>query len=93
MYEPPLEMLQRVQSNATKTRSLTPQEWNSALDDDNTVLLDARNDYERSVGRMDREVNMIGLGAKNFREQVAQVIEELGPPGAQNKHLLMFCTR
>lgn len=90
--EPTLEELTRVQQGHV-AQSLGPAEWNAALDDvENTLLLDARNDYEVEVGHMDREQHLVGMGARTFRHQVQQLLRELQEPRAAQKRLLMFCT-
>lgn len=90
-WEPPLEDLLRGQGGDTIcTTSLSAAQWNAALADEDAVLIDARNDYEQLVGRMEGCRSVAGVGAKTFREQVDQVVQELS--NDKQRPVLMFCT-
>jgi UPF0176 protein len=71
---------------------LGPEQWNSELERDDVVLIDARNSYECEVGKMDSvKAKEVGQGAVRFRDQVDQILEEIGGE-VPNKRVLMFCT-
>jgi UPF0176 protein len=87
--EPGLERLQQ----GSGAQRLSPAEWNAALEEPETVLIDARNHYEYEVGRMEKEETaMVGVGAETFRDQVEDVVQQLHSAKAENKQILMFCT-
>lgn len=66
---------------------LTAKEWNQALEDPNTIVVDMRNHYETEVGKF---VNAITPDCDTFKEELPMVLEEL--KGKEDKKLLMYCT-
>lgn len=66
---------------------LNAQEFNAAIEDPNTIVIDMRNHYESEVGRFDRA---FCPDADTFREELPQVIEHL--KGQEDKKVLMYCT-
>ncbi len=63
------------------------QEWNAAMLDPNTVLIDMRNHYESEVGKFE---NASCPDADTFREELKLVIDEY--EGNKDKKILMYCT-
>ena len=74
--------------NASVTgKYLNALEFNAALNDKNTIVVDMRNHYESEVGKFE---NAFCPDADTFREELPQVIEHL--KGKENKKILMYCT-
>lgn len=66
---------------------LNAKEFNKAIEDENTIVIDMRNHYESEVGRFDRA---FCPDADTFREELPQVIDHL--KGQEDKKILMYCT-
>lgn len=66
---------------------LNAQEFNKAIEDPNTIVIDMRNHYESEVGRFDRA---FCPDADTFREELPQVIDHL--KGQEDKKVIMYCT-
>ena len=66
---------------------LTAKEFNMAMDDPETILVDMRNHYESEVGKF---TGAICPDADTFREELPMVIEEL--KDKKDKKILMYCT-
>ncbi|HQQ93046.1 MAG TPA: rhodanese-related sulfurtransferase [Bacteroidia bacterium] len=68
-------------------RYLNAVEFNKALEDSNSIVIDMRNHYESEVGRFERA---FCPDADTFREELPLVIEHL--KGKEDKKILMYCT-
>lgn len=66
---------------------LNAKEFNAALEDPDTIVVDMRNHYESEVGRFEKA---FCPDADTFREELPQVIEHL--KGKEDKKVLMYCT-
>lgn len=66
---------------------LNAKEFNKAIDDENTIVIDMRNHYESEVGRFDRA---FCPDADTFREELPLVIDHL--KGQEDKKIVMYCT-
>lgn len=66
---------------------LNAREFNKAIEDENTIVIDMRNHYESEVGRFDRA---FCPDADTFREELPQVIDHL--KGQEDKKIVMYCT-
>ncbi len=66
---------------------IKPHEWNAIISDPETLVLDARNDYEYQTGTFRGAVNP---NIAKFSELPMFVIENLDP--AKHKRVAMFCT-
>ncbi|HWD13845.1 rhodanese-related sulfurtransferase [Pseudochrobactrum sp. sp1633] len=64
-----------------------PQEWNALIDDENTILIDTRNDYEYAIGTFK---GAIDPKTKTFREFPQWVEDHRGE--MEGKKIAMFCT-
>ena len=64
-----------------------PREWNTIISDPETLLLDARNDYEYQTGTFRGAINP---NIAKFSELPGFVAENLDP--ARHKRVAMFCT-
>jgi UPF0176 protein len=66
---------------------LNAEEFNKAMEDKDTIVVDMRNHYESEVGRFE---GAFCPDADTFREELPQVIEHL--KGKEDKKILMYCT-
>lgn len=66
---------------------LNAAEFNKAIDDPETIVVDMRNHYESEVGRFDRAYCP---DADTFREELPLVVEHL--KGKEDKKVIMYCT-
>ncbi|MCD6066459.1 MAG: rhodanese-related sulfurtransferase [Bacteroidetes bacterium] len=66
---------------------MNAKEFNEALADPDTIVVDMRNHYESEVGRFEKA---FCPDADTFREELPQVIDHL--KGKEDKKILMYCT-
>jgi len=66
---------------------LNAEEFNRAVGDEKTIVIDMRNHYESEVGRFDRA---FCPDADTFREELPLVIDHL--KGQEDKKIVMYCT-
>jgi UPF0176 protein len=66
---------------------LNAKEFNAAMEDPETVIVDMRNHYETEVGRF---TGALCPDADTFREELPMVIEEL--KDKKEKKIIMYCT-
>ncbi len=72
---------------ANTGKYLSAKEFNTAIEDPNTIVIDMRNHYESEVGRFDRA---FCPDADTFREELPLVIDHL--KGQEDKKVVMYCT-
>ena len=68
-------------------KHLSAEEFNAAMVDPDTVVVDMRNHYEAEVGRFE---NAIVPDVDTFREELPWVVEHLSDK--KDKKVLMYCT-
>lgn len=66
---------------------LTAVEFNQAMEDPNTIVVDMRNHYESEVGHFQ---NAVLPQCESFREELPVVLDQL--KGKEDKKILMYCT-
>ena len=66
---------------------LNAKDFNKAIEDPNTIVIDMRNHYESEVGRFDKAYCP---DADTFREELPLVIDHL--KGQEDKKVIMYCT-
>jgi len=66
---------------------LNASDFNKAIEDPDTIVVDMRNHYESEVGRFD---SAFCPDADTFREELPLVLEHL--KGQENKKVIMYCT-
>jgi UPF0176 protein len=66
---------------------LNAAEFNKAIEDPNTIVVDMRNHYESEVGRFDRA---FCPDADTFREELPLVVDHL--KGQEDRKVIMYCT-
>ncbi len=73
--------------NETTGNHLSPAEWKAAMDESDTVILDARNDYEFDLGHFK---NAIRPDIGNFKELPTWINEHRSE--LEGKKILTYCT-
>lgn len=68
-------------------RHLSAQEFNEAMDEDGTVIVDMRNHYESEIGHFK---GAILPDVDTFREQLPVVLDTLN--GKEEQKILLYCT-
>lgn len=66
---------------------LTAIEFNQAMEDPNTIVVDMRNHYESEVGHFQ---NAVLPQCESFREELPVVLDQL--KGKEDQKILMYCT-
>ncbi len=66
---------------------LTAKQFNEAMENPETIIVDMRNHYESEVGKF---IGAITPDADTFREELPMVIEEL--KDKKDKKIIMYCT-
>lgn len=66
---------------------LTAKEFNAAMDDPETIVVDMRNHYESEVGKF---IGALTPDADTFREELPIVLDELKEK--KDKKIIMYCT-
>ena len=65
-------------------------QWNSLLNDEDTVLIDTRNDYEYSIGTFKNSINPKTSNFKEFPNWVKK--QKFTEEVKKSKNIAMFCT-
>lgn len=73
--------------NQVGGKHLKPAEWREAMQDEDVIILDTRNDYEYELGHFRGAINP---DIKNFRDLPEWVQENLGDK--KDKKILTYCT-
>ena len=76
-----------VDPSATVGTYVAPEDWNDLITDPDTVVIDARNDYEVETGTFDGALNP---QTKSFRDLPHWLDKHRGE--LENKKVAMFCT-
>ncbi|MCL7998787.1 rhodanese-related sulfurtransferase [Brucella sp. 21LCYQ03] len=66
---------------------IAPKDWNALIADDNTVVVDTRNDYEYAIGTFEGALDPNTKTFREFPEWVEQNRDKL-----EGKKIAMFCT-
>lgn len=68
-------------------KHLTAKEFNEAIEQEDTIVVDMRNHYESEVGKF---IKAITPDVDTFKEELPIVLDEL--KGKEDKKILMYCT-
>tara|TARA_B100000767_G_scaffold248503_1_gene249452 strand:+ start:495 stop:1460 length:966 start_codon:yes stop_codon:yes gene_type:complete len=68
---------------------VTPEDWNSLINDPEVILIDTRNNYEVDIGTFN---NALNPKTTSFREFPEYVRKNLKSKEDKNKKIAMFCT-
>lgn len=66
---------------------LEPEEFNQAMEDPETIVIDMRNHYESRIGHFE---NAVTPDADTFREEIPMIRQML--EGKEDKKILLYCT-
>lgn len=66
---------------------VAPEDWNALIDDENTILIDTRNDYEYAIGTFKGAIDPDTKTFREFPQWVEDHRDEL-----EGKKVAMFCT-
>ena len=66
---------------------IEPEEWNALIEQEDTLLIDTRNEYEIGIGTFTHAINP---HTDTFREFPAYASKHLDPQ--KHKKIAMFCT-
>ena len=69
---------------------IDPKDWNDLIDDNNTILIDTRNDYECSIGTFKNAINPKTVRFRDFPKCVKT--QNFSNEDKKNKKIAMFCT-
>ena len=69
---------------------LSYDQWNSLLNDEDTILIDTRNDYEYSIGTFKNSINPKTSNFKEFPKWVKK--QKFTQEVKKSKNIAMFCT-
>ena len=69
---------------------IDPKDWNDLIDDNNTILIDTRNDYECAIGTFKDAINPKTVRFRDFPEWVKT--QNFSKKDKQSKKIAMFCT-
>ena len=69
---------------------IVPEEWNNLINDNNTVLIDTRNNYEYSIGTFENSINPETNNFKEFPNWVDK--QGFNESDKKSKNFAMFCT-
>ena len=67
-----------------------PKDWNDLIQDKDTILIDARNDYEYSIGTFKNSINPNTVRFREFPDWVRN--QNFTDEDKKNKKVAMFCT-
>ena len=67
-----------------------PENWNDLISDENTILIDTRNDYEHSIGTFKNSINPNTVKFREFPEWVKN--QNFSKEDKETKKVAMFCT-
>ena len=82
-----VSLRQKVEIEKGRGTHVKSADWNAVISDENTIILDARNDYEVAVGTF---TNAVNPQIEKFSDLPRFVRENLDPK--QHKRIAMFCT-
>ena len=74
------------------TQRATAREWNELLQDQDAILIDARNGYEQEVGRFAEKQAEVGVGSSKFSLQISETLERFKETVSKDRKIIMCCT-
>jgi len=69
---------------------IDPENWNDLISDENTILIDTRNDYDHSIGTFKNSINPNTVKFREFPEWVKN--QNFTKEDKETKKVAMFCT-
>ncbi|WP_370261933.1 rhodanese-related sulfurtransferase [Limnobacter sp.] len=80
-----------IDPNRLVGRYVKPSEWNSLIQDPDTLVIDTRNNYEYAIGTFEGAVDPATTTFRQFPQWVEQNLKNL-PDDRRPKKIAMFCT-
>lgn len=74
---------------------VAPEDWNALIEDEDTIIIDTRNNYEVAIGTFENAHNPETTNFREFADYVEQKLKPLMREknrGAKPKKIAMFCT-
>ena len=82
--------IDNIKPTTQAVKYLTYDQWNSLLNDEDTILIDTRNDYEYSIGTFKNSINPKTSNFKEFPKWVEK--QKFTEEVKKTKNIAMFCT-
>ena len=80
----------KINPNELAGEYVDPKDWNKLIEDEETIIIDTRNNYEYSIGTFKNSINP---KTKNFREFPEWLEKQnFNNHDKKNKKIAMFCT-
>ena len=79
-----------IDPNDIAGKYVNPENWNDLISDENTILIDTRNDYEYSIGTFKNSINPNTVKFREFPEWVKK--QNFSKEDKETKKIAMFCT-
>ncbi len=80
-----------VDPNGCVGRYVAPEDWDALIADEDTILIDTRNDYEVAIGTFKGAVNPETQTFREFPEWIDRYLDQF-PEESKPKNIAMFCT-
>ena len=79
-----------IDPNVIVGKYVDPKDWNNLISDNETILIDTRNDYEYSIGTFKNAINPKTVKFREFPEWLKK--QNFSEKDKKNKKVAMFCT-
>ena len=80
----------KIKPNESAGEYVDPQDWNKLIEDEKTIIIDTRNNYEYSIGTFKNSINPKTKKFREFPEWLEQ--QNYNNHDKKNKKIAMFCT-
>lgn len=79
-----------IDPNRVVGKYIEPEDWNALISDENTILIDTRNNYECSIGTFKNAINPNTVKFRDFPSWVDE--QNFSEEEKKDKKFAMFCT-
>ena len=80
----------KIKPNESAGEYVDPQDWNKLIEDEKTIIIDTRNNYEYSIGTFKNSINPKTKKFREFPEWLEK--QNYNNHDKKNKKIAMFCT-
>ena len=80
----------KIKPNESAGEYVDPQDWNKLIEDEETIIIDTRNNYEYSIGTFKNSINPKTKKFREFPEWLEK--QNYNNHDKKNKKIAMFCT-
>ena len=80
----------KIKPNESAGEYVDPQDWNKLIEDEKTIIIDTRNNYEYSIGTFKNSINPKTKKFREFPEWLKK--QNYNNHDKKNKKIAMFCT-